>query len=309
MNKPKFSRAGFLNIDFQIQFKNRVFKSVLNKLKRFLEYNATVGIHYADGLKQVIRRYTTMSKKGTKSGHYAGKSHRMNIIKLAYQNEFGAKIVIKPKYRTATHKIKSKVTIFYHRTTTTTIEKYSALRSAKQQGYLVLDKQGTFVAYFKPDSVITIPARPFLRKVITNPDQALQTSVQNILANTFIKKGLSASKAFKAIATLVKCRVQANIHTNSKANHPITVKAKGKNSPLVDEQDRLSKSIKYKIYRGAKGADEYKKQKNFKTIDKTLKSIEQFEDKGVISREALEPFLKDFGDKINLRFGFKDYYI
>jgi hypothetical protein len=307
MNKPKFSRAGVLNVDFQIQFKNKMFKSVLNKLKRFLEYNATVGIHYTDGLKQVIRRYTTMSKNGTKSGHYAGKSHRMNIVKLAYQNEFGANITIKPKYKTVTHKIKSEVNTLHHRITTTTIEKYSALRNAKQQGYLLLDKKGNFVAYFKPDSVISIPARPFLRKVITNLDPALQSGVQNVLANTFIKKGLSASKAFKTIASLVKCRVQANIHVNNKANHPITVKAKGKNSPLVDEQDRLAKSIKYKIYRGSKGAFLYKKQKNFKVIDKTLKSIQQFEDKGIISRETLDPVKKDFEDKINPRFGFKDY--
>jgi hypothetical protein len=299
--------GGLLTFNIEINFQGKPFKSVLNKLKNFIQYKATVGIHKADGKKLVVRRYTTMSKKGNSVGHYAGKSYRMTIAKLAYQNEFGATIRIKPKYRVATNKIKSEVNTLHHRITTTTIEKYSALRSAKQQGYLLLDKRGKYVAYFKPNSVITIPSRPFLRKVITNPTNMLSKNISDVLSRTFIKNGYSAAQSFKKIAQLVQVEVINNIVHNGKSNHPLTAKAKGKNDPLVDEKNRLAKAITYKLYKGQSGIDKYKNQKSVTYIDKALATIKQFENQGVISRETLDPVKKDFGDKINPRFEFKDY--
>lgn len=268
--------SGFLDISFNINFKDTGYKSLLKKIKAFMQYSATVGIHSTEGSKKVIRRYTTMSKKGKKIGHLAGKSYRMNIAKLAYQNEFGASIYIKPKYRIAKRKVGGEVlNTFKQRISKNIYEKYSALKKAKYQGYLLLDKKGNFVAYFKPNSVIKIPKRPFIKKIITEPQPALVSSINNVLEKTFIKKGYTARSAIIKIAKLVQFQIKNNIH-NSKFNHPLTVKAKGRNSPLVDEQDRLSKAIKYKIYRGVKGKELYTIQKNIHTIDNALNTINQF---------------------------------
>lgn len=298
--------AGLFQLEFHIDNKMSGYKSILNKLKAFIQYMATVGIHKTDGQKKVIRRYTSMSN-GT--NHEAGKSYRMNIVKLAYQNEFGANITIKPRYITRTRTVgKNVVHTLRTRQTFKTIEKYSALRSAKQQGYLLLNKQGKFVAYFKPNSVIRIPARPFIRKVMTDKSTVLTANINDVLSHTFVKGGYSASSAIRRIARLVQAEVINNIRHNGRFNHPLTVKAKGKNDPLVDEQDRLSKAIKFKIYKGAKGMEAYRIQRNIKFIDKALKSIDQFNDKGIISRKTIadEPFV--YKNRFNPHFEFRDYY-
>lgn len=297
--------AGLFQLEFHIDNKMSGYKSILNKLKTFMQYMATVGIHSAEGQKKVIRRYTSMSKGTT---HNAGKSYRMNIVKLAYQNEFGANITIKPRYITKTRTVgKNSVNTLKARQTFKTIEKYSALRKAKQQGYLLLNKQGKFVAYFKPNSVIHIPARPFIKKVITDPNANLMNAVNSVLENTFIKGGYSASTAIRKIAKLVQFQIKSNIHNSAPRNHPLTFKAKGFNSPLVDEQDRLSKAIKFKIYKGVKGMEAYRIQRNIKFIDKALKTIEQFNDKGIISSET--KIGKVFTYKgFNPNFKFRDYY-
>lgn len=269
--------SGFLKIDFNMQFKGKRYKRLLNKLKAFMQYSATVGIHSTEGQKKVMRRYTTMSKKGKKEGHIAGRSYRMNIVKLAYQNEFGAQILIKPKYKIATRTVERKVyQTFNKRITVSLKEKYSALRKAREQGYLLLNKRGKFVSYFKPYSIITIPKRPFIKKVVTEPPKELITAINTVLERTFIKNEYTAKNAMVKIAKLVQFQMKNNVH-NSKKNHPLTIKAKGQNSPLVDEQDRLSKSIKYKIYKGDKGKLSYTIQKNIHSIDKHLKTISVFE--------------------------------
>ena len=231
--------AGLFQLDFHISNKMSGYKSILNKIKTFMQYMATVGIHSVEGRKKVIRRYTSVSTGIT---HKAGKSYRMNIVKLAYQNEFGANITIRPRYITRTRTVgKNTVHTLKTRQTFKTIEKYSALRKAKQQGYLLLNKQGKFVAYFKPNSVIHIPARPFIRKVITDKNDVLTRNVNDVLSHTFIKGGYGAAGAIRKIAQLVQVEIINNIRHNGRFNHPLTVKAKGKNDPLVDEQDRLSR--------------------------------------------------------------------
>lgn len=286
MSKP------FIQIDFNFNVNMKHFKSFLKKLKIFLQYSATVGIHSKEGKQKVIRRYSTMSKKGKEVMRRAGKSHTMTVVKLAYQNEFGANIKIKPRYKTVSKKNNKQVHGVNVKVTYSTLEKYSALRGAKEQGYLLLDKSGKFVAYFKPESTIHIPKRPFIRNIITNPTTAMNSSINDVLEHTFIRGGYTARSAFKKIAGVVQQEMQNNVRNNGISNHLLTVRAKGKNSPLIDEQDRLSNAIKFKIYRGAfvKGTKanlEYIKQKNIKTIDSTLKAISQF---STINRE-----IKDLG--------------
>ena len=254
-----------------------------------MQYSATVGIHSTEGKKQVIRRYSAVSKKGKEVMRKAGKSYRMTIVKLAYQNEFGADILIKPRYRTTKKKTHRYINSFKHKIRTSTIEKYSALRGAKEQGYLLLDKSGKFLAYFKPNSKIHIPKRSFIRKVITDKDQMLQNAVQTVLGNTFIRGGYTARTGITKIAKLVQYKMK-NGMKNTQPNHPLTFKAKGHRTPLIDEQDRLSKAIKFKIYKnaftkGTKGNLNYTIQKNIKYIDKALVSISQFEQ---IAREITD---------------------
>ena len=83
-----------LNLD--VKFSARQYKSFLNRLKKLGLLLATVGIHANEGKQKVVRRYATMSKKGNLQGHKSGRSNVMTIAKLAYQNEFGANIPIRP---------------------------------------------------------------------------------------------------------------------------------------------------------------------------------------------------------------------
>ena len=281
-------------IDFNVTFPSRSYKGLLNKLKTFVSYCATVGIHQADGKKKVIRRYNagewnketrTRGKKYNKKGKQifsmAGKSHRMNVIKLAYQNEFGAKILIKPRYKTVTTKSKQ---IFHTKSfrikrKQTTIA--SELFEKKGAGYLLLNKEGKFVKYYKPNSEISIPARPFLTKVLKNKNKKTVDVINKILVHTFVSRKYTASKAINIIAKYVSILAKINVLNNNNANSQITVKAKGFNDPLTDEQNRIYKSIKYKVYKnsnipGVSGHKMLQSQMK-KQLDKSLKSIADFE--------------------------------
>lgn len=265
-----------LNLD--VKFSARQYKSFLNRLKKLGLLIATVGIHANEGKQKVVRRYTSFSKGNT---HIAGKSHRMTIAKLAYQNEFGANIRIKPKYKTKTE---SKSTVYNsarHRITETITRKYSAFAPAREQGYLLLNKQGKFVAYFKPNSIIRIPERSFLRKTAKNLDPKVQAMCSDILSGILVQKTLSPTNGMKEIAKLIELKVKQNMRTVSPKNHELTRKAKGFNLPLVDEKDRLLKSIKYKIYKnpyqlGSRGHVQYIKQFD-RQIDKVLKNATLYE--------------------------------
>ena len=263
-------------IDFNVTFPSRSYKGLLNKLKTFVSYCATVGIHQADGKKKVIRRYNTTNKKGKKSTHIAGKSHRMNVVKLAYQNEFGATINLKTKYKTTKFTRKIIINRKYARVTRVATRKYSEI--SDKQGYLLLDKQGKFVAYFKKS--ITIPPRPFLTKILKEKDAKLSKVISDILLNTFITRKYTSSEAIHKIAKLLQYKVKNNV-VNGKANHPLTFKAKGHKTPLLDEQDRIRKAIKYKVYSkmnvpDSKGQLALQRQ-NIKQIDELLKSAKVFD--------------------------------
>lgn len=283
----------FFRIGFNIQFQNRNYRGLLRKLQTFLRYMATVGIHEKEGKQKVVRRYSTgkVNKNGKPIVHNAGKSHRMTIAKLAYQNEFGAIIEIKPKYKTAherRRKIVKELSRYssptyrrLYRTVMVTDKKYSKEKRAREQGYLLTDKSGKFVAYFKPRSSIKIPKRSFILKTIHKPDPKLIAVIGNVLQKTFVNKGYTANEAITKIAKLVQHTMKGNVKNNQLSNHPLTIKAKGKNSPLEDEQDRIYKSIKYKIYKdvkvkGSRGNSKLQKQ-TVKHIDKLLKSAKQFE--------------------------------
>ena len=280
MGKP------FLQFDFKIENKNKRYKSFLTKLKKFILYHATVGIHQAQGKQKVIKRYNKISKSGKSVSHLAGKSHRMTIAKLAYQNEFGATIYIKPRYKVAKRTV-GKMSYIQgdKRVTVSTIEKYSKRMDARYQGYILFDKQGEFVMYKPPGSTIKIPNRSFIRKVANEPSAELKDRVGNVLNGLLKIGGGRVSSSWNTIARIITEEMKKNVHDN-KPNHEITKKAKGSSTPLKDEQDRIYNAIKYRIYKsGTKNANNYWNEKNAKIIDKTLKTIDSLTDRGVISSE------------------------
>lgn len=270
-----------MSFELQVKFTNRQYESFLNRLRKFILLVSTVGIHDKDGRKSMSRKYTKMLKSGKTTNKIAGRSHRMSLIKVAYQNEFGAEIKIRPRYRTTTRTRKIKTyNTFTQRISRYSSVKQSTLRSANEQGYLLLDKSGKFVKYYPPNSIITVPERSFLRKTAKNIDSATSATVCNIILQSLVTKNMSPRTAFEKISKLIKLKVQANMR-NSESNNPITVKAKGRNSPLQDEQNRLIKAIKYKIYNNpapicTKAHVAF--MKNFETrIDKLLASAKQYD--------------------------------
>lgn len=281
MGKP------FLQFDFKIENKSKRYKSFLTKLKKFILYHATVGIHQAQGKQQVIRRYNKIAKSGKSVSHIGGKSHRMTISKLAYQNEFGANILIRPRYRTARRTVGKMSTRGNRaRVTVSMIEKYSTPMSAKSQGYLLLSKNGDFVMYKPPNSTIHVPERPFIRKVVTDPSASLQSSISDALNNLLKIGGGRVSATWRTIAQLVTEEMKNNVHTGE-PNHGLTVKAKGSSTPLKDEQDRIYNAIKFRVYKsGTKNADNYWNEKNARIIETTLKAFDSFTNKGVIGYET-----------------------
>ena len=269
--------SGFIKVDFQLKFKDKGYRGLLKKLQTFLKYSATVGVHQSDGKKRVARRYTAMSSGKSR---ISGRSSIMTIAKLAYQNEFGATIRIKPRYRTASSTVSKTYNTLTQKISTKTTSRYSALRNANEQGYLLLDKSGKFVAYFKPNSKIRIPERSFIRKVIKDNDPKVEAVISDILQNTFIKGGYTSHKAIEKVAKIIQYKIKNNIKNSSPKNHPLTVKAKGKNSPLVDEQDRITNAIKYKIYKNAfiqdsKSNIQYRYQTS-RVLNKLLASANQY---------------------------------
>lgn len=284
MGKP------FLQFDFKIENKNKRYKSFLTKLKKFILYHATVGIHQAQGKQKVIKRYNKISKSGKSVSHLAGKSHRMTIAKLAYQNEFGATIYIKPRYKVAKRTV-GKMSYIQgdKRVTVSTIEKYSRHMDARYQGYILFDKEGKFVMYKPPGSKIVIPknekSRSFIRKVANEPSAELKNRVGDVLNSLLKIGGGRVSSSWNTIARIITEEMKNNVHDN-KPNHEITKKAKGSSTPLKDEQDRIYNAIKYRIYKsGTKNANNYWNEKNARIIDKTLKTIDSLTDRGIISSE------------------------
>ena len=192
---------------------------------------ASIGIHSREGKQKVIKRY--MSKSGKVKS--SGRSYQFNIAKLAYQNEFGAVIPIKPRYRRRTNKKTGKVT--------------NTLRSDSQQGYILFDRKGDFVAYFPAGSSIKIPKRPFVGKTLNSPQSSTASSVLNVAMNCLIRSSYSIDIAWKKMAMAVEEDVKGNILRGAPSNHPLTVKAKGFNRPLIDEQNRLYMSVKSRVYK------------------------------------------------------------
>lgn len=265
---------GLLEFNVNITFPNKGYKSLLKKLETLLRYSATIGIHEKDGKKIVERRYkkrksqkndyTNMYKQYT--GHVSGRGSKMTIAKLAYQNEFGAEIRIKPRYKTVRKYASSySVKNTQKRYRLTTYIRKSQERGIKEQGYLLTDKNGNFVAYFKPNKIITIPKRSFIRKTVNKLNPNIQTMTTKILENTFIKGGYASHTAIDKIAKLVEFQMKNNVSNDQKRNHGLTFKAKGFNMPLKDDKDRIRNSIKYKIYKdaniqGSKGYVAYRAQ-------------------------------------------------
>ena len=131
-----------IELSLDVKFSSRQYKSFLNRLKKLGLLIATVGIHANEGKQKVVRRYTTMSKKSNLQGHKSGRSNIMTVAKLAYQNEFGANIYIRPRYRVAKKQVSSTTLHTPTQKITKTVSiKQSVLRGVKEQGYLLLNKQ------------------------------------------------------------------------------------------------------------------------------------------------------------------------
>lgn len=304
-----------IEVNLKVNFtRNRDYKSFLSRLKKLGLLLATVGIHEQEGKQKIYRRYTAKNKKGKMVTRISGKSYRMTVAKLAYQNELGTigaggslpNIRIRPRYgivkavsKKVRHYQKEKHTI---KTTT----KYSALRGAREQGYLIKDKQGKFVAYFPPDKEIKIPPRPFLSPICKNPPTDLAMQINSTIKKILIDKTLNPKQGFNEIAKITELKIKQNMRNIKPSAHPVTRKAKGFNLPLVDEKDRLTKAIKYKVYNnpykiGSRDAKRYSKQ--FEAgVEKLLKSAEQYEK---IAMEITEETKVKVYKGLNPNFNFK----
>lgn len=266
-----------MDISVDLKFSKRQYKSFLNRLKKLSLYVVAVGILPQDGKIKIKRTYIP---RGKKKAITAGKSHRMTLAKLAYQNEFGAEILIKEKYIHKTEKNRVRKSINGARVQISTVTKYSALSS--KQGYVLCDKQGKMITLFPVGKTIKIPSRSFLRRTVREVDSYMSSESSRILYRTLIKRDLSPKKAMEQVGKIVQIKVKHNIIT-SKNNHPVTVKAKGKNTPLIDEQNRIYKHIKYKVFNnpyqfGTKVNQAYLKMYT-RGIDKLLKSADVFTEK------------------------------
>lgn len=255
-----------LQLDINLIFPAKGYRQFLRKLRTFVSYCATVGIHKSEGLKKATRKYFKRVNKDSFTDMYkqykvqnAGRSHVMTVVKLAYQNEFGTvsyggkypDIVIKPRYKTVRRSQRLGV---YHsprtRTTRTAHWKESVARSANEQGFLLMSRTGDFVMYKKPNETIGIPPRPFLTKVIDNPPATLANEVGLIMQKA-LESGGSVPKAYRDIASLVTDVAKSNIDKSPISNHPLTVKAKGFDKAYYDTQNRIYNSVKYKVYKNA----------------------------------------------------------
>ena len=264
-----------VSIDVNVKFNGRQYKSFLRRLQKFAQLISLVGILPKEGTKRFTRHYLSMF-----STFSAGRRNtKMTIAKLAYQNEFGADIYIKPRFKTVTSSKSSSKYFISHKIVTTTTEKKSVERGAREQGYLLRDKRGNWVAYFKPHSKITIPARSYMRNTVRNVDSKLSTSINNIVIGVLVDKSYSPKEAMKKISELVQHRIKDQM-VNSKKNHRLTIEAKGSSTPLVDEQDRLRESIKYKIYsnvHGISGIYMPDAVATDKKLDNLIKSVDKYD--------------------------------
>ena len=287
-------------IEVSVKFNGRQYKSFLKRLQKFAQLVSLVGILPKEGVKRFTRHYMSMF-----STFNAGRRNtKMTIAKLAYQNEFGAKIYIRPRYKTVTTKEKFYGRYGVTKTLTTRITKMSVERGAREQGYFLRSKKGGWVAYFKPNSTITIPARSYLRNTAKNIDNAISTSVGNIVVGTLVDKSYTPKKAMEKISKLIQYRIK-NQMVNSKANHRLTVEAKGSSTPLVDEQDRLRESIKYKIYSGVHGVSGIYMPDvvaTDKKLDNLIKKVDKYDIKPTevsISTKTLSNRISEIGFKRN----------
>lgn len=255
-----------------LKWEGKRYSSFLKKLERFTSRFASAGIHTKEGKNKIVKRYRSKSGKIKSSG----RSYDFNIAKLAYQNEYGAQIPIKAKYRKKTNKVTGEVTY--------------TLRKASQQGYIIFDRQGEFVAYFPVGKVITIPKRPFVGKTLNSPRASMCSNILNIMSNCLIRSTYNIDVAWKKMALEVENDIKQNILKSSPSNHWITIKAKGFNRPLIDEQNRLYMSVKSKVYKNtsASTAGEKLDKATPKILNKLRKSAERLFDGDTITFLPLE---------------------
>ena len=118
---------------------------------------------------------------------------------------------------------------------------------AKGNGYLMIPVKddGEIVSFIKKKSV-TIPARHFLERTVSNFDGPRQEYVERKL-DDLIDGTASAMSILNGIGELaVKQMRQEIARFKTPKNAPLTIRNKGKDDPLVDT-GKLGDSIAYKI--------------------------------------------------------------
>lgn len=203
-----------MDIDIQIKWDGKGYKSFLKNLERFVSMFSTIGMHTAEGRK-VIKR---------------GRSSTFTVAKLVYQNEFGTTLYVRTKYRKAYGTSGFKA------------------RSRKHQGWFVRDRQGNFVAYFPAGSRVTIPKRPFIRATLNNPDSKTSTDIMRYVTDCVINRSTTPKRAWQLMGFTVELDILGKIAKASPPNHWITARAKGFNKPLFDTNNSIANSIKSHVW-------------------------------------------------------------
>ena len=222
-----------INFNMRIEFKDKEYKRFLKKLSGISKSFASIGIHSQDGQKPVVRKYVTGHNEYSAGVvHRAGITSQFNIAKLAYQNEYGADIPIKAKFR-----VRSKPT-----------KSGAIISTVKKQGYVLRDKNGKFIAYFPVGHVIKIPARRFMHNAVVRPEQKYMDKALFYAQNYLLFGSASLTTTWKMMGRQVELNIRKKIYNSTPPNHPLTVKAKGFNRPLIEEQKRLINNIKTEVY-------------------------------------------------------------
>lgn len=222
-----------INFNMRIEFKDKEYRRFLKKIVNMSKSFASIGIHSQDGQKPVVRKYVTGHNEYSAGVvHRAGITSQFNIAKLAYQNEYGADIPIKTKFRVRRKPSKSGAII----------------STVKKQGYVIRDKNGKFIAYFPVGHVIKIPARRFMHNAVVRPEQKHMDKAMFYVKNYLLFGSASLTTTWKMMGRQIELNIRKKIWNATPPNHPVTVKAKGFNRPLIEEQKRLINNIKTNVY-------------------------------------------------------------
>lgn len=112
------------------------------------------------------------------------------------------------------------------------------------------DKDGVSVAeyaYFNEFGTKNIPARPFFRNAISDNENLWAEALRRQLTGIAGGSAETVSQALKIAGHLMRSSVQQSISKGGFAPlSPITIKRKGKTTPLIDTRDMFN-AISYEV--------------------------------------------------------------